>query len=392
MTVPGADPAVVGPYLARVLDEPAWAGCAVEVIAGGRSNLTYAVSSPAGTLVLRRPPLRAVRPTAHDMTREHRVLSALVGTAVPVPRPLHLCTDPDVLGAPFYVMQRVDGVIARGSLPPGYADTPAERVGDDRTRWSTCWPTCTRSTRPRSGWPASAGRTATWPGSCAAGWGSGRRCGTPTCPAVDALAAELADAAAGRRRAARSCTATTGWTTSCSTRPTRAGWPRCWTGRCPPSATRSPTSACCSSTGSRAGPADAPVVTPSVTGAARLPRPAATWWPGTPAAPGGTSRRCPGTSAFGFFKLAVVVAGIVARHRAGAMADNTDDGLARVIEPLADSGRAALSRPDLDLMAIRPSTITRDGRRSGSYPQSHGDRAQCGGNGSRGRSSAPWRR
>jgi aminoglycoside phosphotransferase (APT) family kinase protein len=51
--------------------------------------------------------------------------------------------------------------------------------------------------------------------------------------------------------------------------------------------------------------------------------------------------------AFGFFKLAVVVAGIVARQRAGAMADNSDDGLARVIDPLADGGRAALSGLDL---------------------------------------------
>ena len=63
------------------------------MVPGGRSNLTYYVTSPAGAVVLRRPPLRAVRPTAHDMTREHRVLSALPGTAVPVPEPLLLCTD-----------------------------------------------------------------------------------------------------------------------------------------------------------------------------------------------------------------------------------------------------------------------------------------------------------
>lgn len=124
---PGADPAVVGDYLARVLAEPAWRGCTVEVIAGGRSNLTYAVTCPAGELVLRRPPLRAVRPTAHDMAREHRVLSALAGTAVPVPATLHLCTDPDVLGAPFYLMERVAGVIARAGLPAGYAELPAQR-------------------------------------------------------------------------------------------------------------------------------------------------------------------------------------------------------------------------------------------------------------------------
>jgi aminoglycoside phosphotransferase (APT) family kinase protein len=125
---PGADPAAVGPYLARVLDEPAWGTCTVAMFAGGRSNLTYRVDSPAGTLVLRRPPLRAVRPTAHDMVREHRVISALAGTDVPVPRTVSLCTDLEVLGAPFYVMEYVPGIIARAGLPEGYAETPAERT------------------------------------------------------------------------------------------------------------------------------------------------------------------------------------------------------------------------------------------------------------------------
>jgi aminoglycoside phosphotransferase (APT) family kinase protein len=63
------------------------------LVAGGRSNLTYVLVSDAGRLVLRRPPLGHVLATAHDMAREHRVLSALHGTAVPVPRPLALCTD-----------------------------------------------------------------------------------------------------------------------------------------------------------------------------------------------------------------------------------------------------------------------------------------------------------
>jgi aminoglycoside phosphotransferase (APT) family kinase protein len=66
------------------------------------------------------------------MAREHRVISALVDTAVPVPRTLHLCTDPAVLGAPFYVMERVVGVHVVRDLPPGYADEPAQRraIGD----------------------------------------------------------------------------------------------------------------------------------------------------------------------------------------------------------------------------------------------------------------------
>ncbi|HVE29593.1 MAG TPA: phosphotransferase family protein, partial [Mycobacteriales bacterium] len=131
MSVPGADPRVLGPYLAREFGDGRWEELTVEVVVGGRSNLTYYVTSPAGSVVLRRPPLRAVRPTAHDMTREHRVLCALHGTAVPVPRPLLLCTDPDVLGAPFYVMERVYGVIARDRLPDGYAPPPRRAAMTD---------------------------------------------------------------------------------------------------------------------------------------------------------------------------------------------------------------------------------------------------------------------
>lgn len=125
----GAEPAALGPYLARVLGDPWWRDCRTELIPGGRSNLTYVVSGPPGELVLRRPPLGHVLPTAHDMGREFRVMSALAPTRVPVPRTRHLCTDPSVLGAPFYLMERVPGVVLRGELPPGVADTPAERAG-----------------------------------------------------------------------------------------------------------------------------------------------------------------------------------------------------------------------------------------------------------------------
>jgi aminoglycoside phosphotransferase (APT) family kinase protein len=123
----GADPAVVGPYLADALADDRWGSCTVELIAGGKSNLTYRVDSPAGSAVLRRPPLGHVLPTAHDMVREHTVMSALAGTDVPVPRMLHLCTDAEVLGQPFYVMQRVEGHVCRVDLPPRYADSPAQR-------------------------------------------------------------------------------------------------------------------------------------------------------------------------------------------------------------------------------------------------------------------------
>ena len=82
------------------------------LIAGGRSNLTYAVTDSSGQrFVLRRPPLAQVLATAHDMAREHRIISAVGRTNVPVPRTLGLCTDTDVTGAPFYVMSYVDGVV-----------------------------------------------------------------------------------------------------------------------------------------------------------------------------------------------------------------------------------------------------------------------------------------
>jgi aminoglycoside phosphotransferase (APT) family kinase protein len=91
----------------------------VRLIGGGRSNLTYLldVGAADGTgrtrLVLRRPPLGHVLPTAHDMTREYRVLTALNGSAVPVPRPVAFCEDPSVVGAPFYLMDYVDGAVLR---------------------------------------------------------------------------------------------------------------------------------------------------------------------------------------------------------------------------------------------------------------------------------------
>jgi aminoglycoside phosphotransferase (APT) family kinase protein len=81
------------------------------VIAGGKSNLTYRITDGHTTWALRRPPLAHVLPTAHDMVREFRVISALADTAVPVAPAIALCEDPDVLGAPFYLMGFVDGVV-----------------------------------------------------------------------------------------------------------------------------------------------------------------------------------------------------------------------------------------------------------------------------------------
>jgi aminoglycoside phosphotransferase (APT) family kinase protein len=83
------------------------------LIAGGRSNLTYEVSDGTRSWVVRRPPLGHVLATAHDMGREYRVISALRDTSVPVPLSYALCSDPDVIGAPFYVMSKIDGISYR---------------------------------------------------------------------------------------------------------------------------------------------------------------------------------------------------------------------------------------------------------------------------------------
>jgi len=86
----------------------------IELITGGRSNLTYRVTiKDERPVVLRRPPLGHVLPTAHDMSREFRVLTGLDGTRVPVAHPIAICADAEVIGAPFYVMDFVPGRIFR---------------------------------------------------------------------------------------------------------------------------------------------------------------------------------------------------------------------------------------------------------------------------------------
>ena len=85
-----------------------------DLIAGGRSNLTYRVTDTAGhAWALRRPPLGHVLATAHDMAREHRIIAGLASTDVPVPAIVGLCEDLAVNDAPFYVMEFVDGLVIR---------------------------------------------------------------------------------------------------------------------------------------------------------------------------------------------------------------------------------------------------------------------------------------
>ncbi len=103
-----------------------------ELVAGGRSNLTFRVDDVGGrSLALRRPPTSHVLPTAHDMGREHRILRALSTTPVPVPVALGVCDDPSVTGAPFYVMSFVEGLVLRD------APTAEEAMPDLRARRRT---------------------------------------------------------------------------------------------------------------------------------------------------------------------------------------------------------------------------------------------------------------
>jgi aminoglycoside phosphotransferase (APT) family kinase protein len=109
----GIDPAGVEEWLRRQVAELA-PPLRYERIAGGRSNLTYAVSDDQGRRwALRRPPLGKRLGSAHDMGREHKVISALQATPVPVPPVVGICEDESVNGAPFYVMEFVEGPILR---------------------------------------------------------------------------------------------------------------------------------------------------------------------------------------------------------------------------------------------------------------------------------------
>jgi len=103
----------------------------VSLIAGGRSNLTYAVTDGASRWVLRRPPLGPLTPTAHDMHREYRVVAALGPTDVPVPRAVSYCADTSVLGVPFAVTSYVDGVVPRdGNLAAALSGDDARRCAE----------------------------------------------------------------------------------------------------------------------------------------------------------------------------------------------------------------------------------------------------------------------
>ena len=117
----------LGDFLDREAPGLLEGGLTGRVIAGGKSNLTYEVGDGRRTVIVRRPPLGHVLATAHDMVREHRVITALRDTPVPVPETYAVCPGDDVIGAPFYVMERVEGT-------PYRLANELEPLGPNRTR------------------------------------------------------------------------------------------------------------------------------------------------------------------------------------------------------------------------------------------------------------------
>jgi aminoglycoside phosphotransferase (APT) family kinase protein len=113
--LPGLDLGALSGWMGAALNARPDEQMVGELIVGGRSNLTYLVRAGSRQWVLRRPPLGRRLPTAHDMSREVKVLKALSGTEVPVPAIVGECADESVIGAPFYLMEYVDGRVIRSA-------------------------------------------------------------------------------------------------------------------------------------------------------------------------------------------------------------------------------------------------------------------------------------
>jgi len=126
------DEARVAEYLGSAMPELDAAEIEFAQFHGGHANLTYLVRAGDREFVLRRPPLGEVAPGAHDMGREYRVLSVLHERFPLAPQVHHYCDDPDVIGKPFFVMERRRGFIIRGFWPEGLDDSmeAKRRVGE----------------------------------------------------------------------------------------------------------------------------------------------------------------------------------------------------------------------------------------------------------------------
>ena len=166
-------PLVVREPLEAFLDEHGIGSGRLEAerIGEGHSNFTFLVRRGDARVVLRRPPRPPLPPSAHDVLREARLLRALEGTPVRVPRVLAE-SDESVLGVPFYVMEEMHGTVITSEVPEAL-DSRRPGAAASRRSWSTRWPTSTPSTGGPAGSRATASRPATSSASCAASPASG---------------------------------------------------------------------------------------------------------------------------------------------------------------------------------------------------------------------------
>jgi len=127
---PLVEPAALARYLEAVL--PGDGELTVERHQAGHSNETFFISRGDDEWVLRRPPRPPYLPTAHDVQREYTVLDALEGTGVRAPSTVLFCDDQAVIGAPFYLMEKVDGTVIRDRMPE-HIDGPEDRrrIGEE---------------------------------------------------------------------------------------------------------------------------------------------------------------------------------------------------------------------------------------------------------------------
>jgi aminoglycoside phosphotransferase (APT) family kinase protein len=204
----------------------------VDQLAGGSSNLTFRVRSGGRDLVLRRPPAGRVLATANDVLREHRVQAALAGSGVPVARMVAACDDVDVIGAPFYLMEHLDGIVYADSNAVAHlTETDARAASDELVDVLARL----HGVDPIAVGLGDLGRSEGFVARQVERW----------CTQWDASKQRsVCDARCRHGRARASSTATTASTTPCGSATSRRACRQCSTGRWRPSAIPSPTSGC----------------------------------------------------------------------------------------------------------------------------------------------------